>query len=88
MNDVVRVEESDLLHRKIRERNWLRIDNIAVAIFAECRGTPVGADMEFPDLEFLGGNLAVMLLGDGNDVEQPVCTCLFSDLLSTVGEHY
>jgi len=42
-------------------------------------------NLQVPDLEFFAGNASIMLLGDCDDVEQPISAALAGKELSAVG---
>jgi hypothetical protein len=68
-NDVVGKVELDLVERKIRERDVLRIDDGVVAVIAGEPCRPVGIDRQFPDLERFGRNRLLIELRDRDGVE-------------------
>ena len=88
MDDVVGEVELHFVQREIRERNLLRVNDVAVAIVAEDGCAAVGANLQLPDLELFLSNAGFMLLSDCDDVEQPVGAALLGKELSAVGvEH-
>ena len=88
VNHVVGEVELHFVKREVRERDLLRINDITVAIVAEDGCAAVGANLQLPDLKFFLGNTRLMLLGDCDDVEQPIGSALLGKELSAVGiEH-
>ena len=70
------------------ERDLLREDDVAVAIVAEDRSAAISANLQLPRLELFLSHALLVLLGDSDDIEQPVRSSLFGEELSAVGlEH-
>jgi len=88
VNHVVGEVELHFVKRKVREGDFLRVDWGPIAVIAEhSRGT-VGVNFQVPDLELFAGNASIMLLGDCDDVEQPVSAALVGKELCAVREEY
>lgn len=79
------VFKTQLVERKIRERDVLRIDDVVVAVIAGEACRPVGIDRELPDLERFAGNCLLVKLHDRDGVEQPVGSALIGDVFRAVG---
>ena len=86
MNHVVGEVELHFVKREIREGDLLRVDGIPIAVIAEHGRATVGVNLQVPDLELFAGNASIMLLGDCDDVEQPVSAALVGKELCAVGE--
>jgi hypothetical protein len=71
-NGVVGEVELDLVERKIRELDVLRIDDVVVAVIADEACGPVFIHLQFPYLEFFGGNVLLETLCNRNGIEKPV----------------
>jgi len=86
VNHVVGEVELHFVKREVREGDFLRIDRVPIAVIAEHRRATVGVNLQVPDLELFAGNAGIMLLGDCDDVEQPVSAALVGKELCAVGE--
>jgi len=88
VDDIVGEVELHFVQREIRERDLLRVNDVAIAVVAENGCAAVGANLQLPDLKLFLGNARLMLLGDCDDVEQPVGSALLGEKLSAIGvEH-
>ena len=76
MNHVVGEVELHFVKREVREGDLLRVDRVPIAVVAEHGRATVGVNLQVPDLELFAGNAGIMLLGDCDDVEQPVSAAL------------
>src|SRR5664280_1913484 len=85
---LVAVIEADLVERKIRERNPLRIDNVAVAVIASERRRPVVVYLQRPELKLLAGDVLVVTLRQRDYVQKPIGSGLVGDILCPVGEQH
>src|ERR1039458_1535307 len=76
--------ELDLVDRKIRERDLLRIDDVVIAVVANEGCSPVGIDLQFPDLESFTSNGFLKALRDG--IQKPIGSAFVGDVFRAVGE--
>ena len=84
-NDVVGEVELDLIERKIRERDVLRIDDVVVAVVTDQACSPVFIDLQFPDLERFAGDRLLEALRDRDGIEEPIGAAFVSDVFGAVG---
>ena len=82
-NGLVAKIEADLVERKIRERNPLRIDGVAVAVVAGERRLRV-LHLQRPDLKFLRRHLRLVALRERDLVQKPVSAAGVRDMLRPV----
>ena len=83
---IVREIELDFVERKIRERDVLRIDDVAVAVVGNEACAPVFIDLQCPNLEFFGGDVLLEALRDRDGIEKPVGSAFVGDVFRAVGE--
>ena len=88
VDDVVGEVEFHFGKREVREEDLLRIDRVSIAVVAEHGRATVRVNLQIPDLELFAGNAGVMLLGNCDDVEQPVSAALVGKELCAVREEY
>jgi len=86
VNHVVGEVELHFAKREVREGDLLRVDGVSIAVVAEHSRAAVGVNPQVPDLEFFAGNGNIMLLGNCDDVEQPVGATLIGKELCAVGK--
>jgi len=86
VNHVVGEVELHFVKREVREGDLLRVDRVSIAVVAVHGRAAVGVNLQVPDLELFAGNAGIMLLGDCDDVEQPVSAALVGKELCAVGE--
>ena len=85
VDHVVGEVEGNFIQRKVRELDFFREHDVAVAVIAGQRSGPVGTHGEFPDLKFLGGNSFVVRLNDRDFIEEPIRSAMLSQVLRAVG---
>ena len=88
VNHVVGEVELHFVKREVREGDLLSANRVPIAVVAVHGRATVGVNFQVPDLELFARNAGVMLLGNGDDVEQPVSAALVGKELCAVREEY
>ena len=76
MDHVVCKVEHDAKEREIGEWDFLCKDDIAISILAKNGSAAITINEQLPDLEFFARDSAFVQLGDGDNVQKPVCAAL------------
>jgi hypothetical protein len=89
INGVVGKEEDDLVQRKIRVRDALLVNLLAVAICADQNSRAVVLiDFQGPDLKWLGSHCLVIRLDQRNLIEQPISAACLGYIFRAFGENH
>src|SRR5258707_875720 len=70
--------------RKIRVLQLLPVKLFAAAVITGDRAFLIVVDLERPNLKWLGVDGAVMLLRNGDDVEEPIGAAVLGDVLGSI----